>query len=70
MLNISSDWISRMPSSLQKQYHFQFSEKKFGLQEAYPETFLSRLIIDDETGIHSETKMGVHASWFPHSEEV
>jgi hypothetical protein len=48
MLNINSLWVSRMPTPLQKECKFQFSEKKFGLHEAYPETFLSRIVIDDE----------------------
>jgi hypothetical protein len=37
-----------MPTPLQKQCHFKFSEKNFGLHEPHPETFLSTIITGEE----------------------
>ena len=52
MSKVSSRWVPRMLTPLQKQCRVHFSEENLGLYEADPETFLSRLVTGDETWIH------------------
>jgi hypothetical protein len=52
ILKVSSCWVPRMLTQVQMQYRVKFSEENFGLHEADPETFLSKIITSNEMWIH------------------
>lgn len=52
MSKVSSRWVPRMLSPLQKQTRVEFSKENLGLWQADKETFIHQIVTGDETWVH------------------